>query len=88
VVVVVVVVRDALQNPSRVLDIITGVPTDYHRIAGSSLDRLAALSDGIFAVAMTLLVLDLRVPVVEGLHTEAALWHELGKLTPRLLTYS
>jgi uncharacterized membrane protein len=85
--VVVVVVRDALQNPSRVLDIITGVPTDYHRIAGSSLDRLAALSDGIFAVAMTLLVLDLRVPVVEGLHTEAALWHELGKLTPRLLTY-
>jgi uncharacterized membrane protein len=76
-----------LQNPSRVLDIIAGVPTDYHRIAGSSLDRLAALSDGIFAVVMTLLVLDLRVPVVEGLHTEAALWHELGKLTPRLLTY-
>ena len=60
------VVRHALQNPSRVLDIIAGVPTDYHRIAGSSLDRLAALSDGIFAVAMTLLVLDLRVPVVEG----------------------
>lgn len=75
------------RTPSRVLDIIAGVPTDYHRIAGSSLDRLAALSDGIFAVAMTLLVLDLRVPVVEGLHTEAALWHELGKLRPRLLTY-
>jgi uncharacterized membrane protein len=63
------------------------MPTDYHRISGSSLDRLAALSDGIFAVAMTLLVLDLRVPVVEGLHTEAALWHELVKLSPRLLTY-
>ena len=75
------------QSPGRVLAIIAGVPTDYHRIAGGSLDRLAALSDGIFAVVMTLLVLDLRVPVVEGLHTEAALWHELGKLTPRLLTY-
>jgi hypothetical protein len=42
------------------------MPTDYHRIAGGSLDRLTALSDGIFAVVMTLLVLDLRVPVVEG----------------------
>ena len=28
------------------------MPTAYHRIAGSSLERLAALSDGIFAVAM------------------------------------
>jgi TMEM175 potassium channel family protein len=63
------------------------MPTDYHRLAGSSLDRLAALSDGIFAVVMTLLVLDLRLPVVEGLHSEAALWHELEALTPRLLTY-
>jgi uncharacterized membrane protein len=63
------------------------MPTAYHRIAGSSLERLAALSDGIFAVAMTLLVLDLHVPVREGLHSEAALWHELGALTPRLLTY-
>jgi uncharacterized membrane protein len=30
--------------------------TLYHRIAGGSLDRLAAISDGIFAVTMTLLV--------------------------------
>ena len=74
-------------DPGRGLDIIAGVPTDYHRFAGSSLDRPAALSDGIFAVVMTLLVLDLHVPVVDGLDTEAALWHELGKLMPRLLTY-
>jgi uncharacterized membrane protein len=63
------------------------MPTAYHRIAGSSLERLAALSDGIFAVVMTLLVLDLHVPVREGLHSEAALWHELGGLAPQTLTY-
>jgi uncharacterized membrane protein len=63
------------------------MPTAYHRIAGSSLERLAALSDGIFAVVMTLLVLDLHVPVREALHSEAALWHELGGLAPQTLTY-
>ncbi len=34
----------------------------YNRIAGQSVERLAALSDGIFAMALTLLVLDLRLP--------------------------
>jgi uncharacterized membrane protein len=32
----------------------------YNRIAGQSVERFVALSDGVFAVAMTLLVLDLR----------------------------
>ena len=39
-----------------------GMPTWYNRIAGESLERLAALSDGIFAVAMTILVLDIHAP--------------------------
>ncbi len=34
--------------------------TPYSRFAGQSLERLTTVSDGIFAVAMTLLVLDLR----------------------------
>ena len=58
--------------------------TSYHRIAGGNLDRLAALSDGIFAVTMTLLVLDLRVPVVDEVHRQRPLWSE-GSLEPERL---
>jgi uncharacterized membrane protein len=61
--------------------------TSYNQIAGHSVERLAALSDGIFAVAMTLLVLDLRAPSVEAVHSEHDLWHALAVLTPRLVMY-
>ncbi|MGA8476272.1 MAG: TMEM175 family protein [Candidatus Cybelea sp.] len=59
----------------------------YNEIAGRSVERLGSLSDGVFAFAMTLLVLDLRVPVLEGLHSEGALRHALAGLGPNLLTY-
>lgn len=59
----------------------------YNRIAGQSVERLAALSDGIFAFAMTVLVLDLRVPALEAGHNERDLWHALAALSPRLIMY-
>jgi uncharacterized membrane protein len=59
----------------------------YNQIAGRSVDRLAALSDGVFAFAMTLLVLDLRVPAIELVHSEHDLWRSLAALAPNLLTY-
>jgi len=59
----------------------------YNRIAGQSHERLAALSDGVFAVAMTLLALDLRAPALEAVHGEVDLWRALGALSPRLLMY-
>ena len=61
--------------------------TSYNQIAGQSVERLAALSDGVFAVAMTLLVLDLRAPAAEAVHSELDLWHALGMLSPRLVMY-
>jgi uncharacterized membrane protein len=59
----------------------------YNHIAGQSVERLAALSDGVFAVAMTLLVLDLRVPAMEAMHSERELWRALVALSPRLVMY-
>src|SRR5437879_1473126 len=59
----------------------------YNRFAGQSRERLAALSDGIFAVAMTLLVLDLRVPASAPNPTEQDLLNALIQLLPRFLPY-
>ena len=61
--------------------------TVYNRIAGQSLERLSALSDGLFAFAMTLLVLDIRVPPMEGIHGEGDLWRALLGLAPRVGMY-
>ena len=63
------------------------MPSLYNRVAGQSVERLAALSDGIFAVSMTLLVLDLHVPAREALHSERDLLHALAALSPRLVIF-
>jgi uncharacterized membrane protein len=63
------------------------VKSAYNAIAGTSIERLAALSDGVFAVAMTLLVLDIRAPAVEAVHSEPDLWKALAALEPRVLMY-
>ena len=63
------------------------MPGIYNRIQGRNLERLAALSDGIFAVAMTLLVLDLRIPSPAGMHSEAQLLAALGALGPQWVAY-
>jgi uncharacterized membrane protein len=59
----------------------------YNQIAAQSLERIAALSDGVFAIAMTLLVLDLHVPTRVVGHGELELLRALVALSPRLLAY-
>lgn len=49
--------------------------------------RIDALTDGIFAVAMTLLVLDIRFPESFQPVGSAALLHGLAELWPKLLAY-
>ena len=63
------------------------MPTLYNRIQGPNLERLAALSDGIFAVAMTLLVLDLHIPSAAQVHSERELFYALGALGPQWIAH-
>ena len=60
--------------------------TNYIDIAGKNVERLAALSDGIFAVAMTLLVLDLHAPVA-ALQGNHHLLPALAGLLPKFAVY-
>jgi uncharacterized membrane protein len=48
---------------------------------------LSALSDGVFAFAMTLLVVDLRTPVGEVIHSEHGLLQALGAMGPQVIAY-
>ena len=49
--------------------------------------RLEALSDGIFAIVMTLLVIEIRVPELEGYFSERILQEGLLKLVPLFWAY-
>ncbi len=61
--------------------------TLYNKIQGRNVERLAALSDGIFAVAMTLLVLDLHIPTAAQVHSERELCAALAALGPQWIAY-
>ncbi len=60
---------------------------NFDQVSGLSLDRIKALSDGVFAIALTLLVLDISIPVREHIVHEKDLINAFGRLTPKLLTY-
>jgi uncharacterized membrane protein len=59
----------------------------YNKIAAGDVGRIAAISDGVFAVAVTLLVLDIHPPEVAGVHTERELLAALAALAPRWMTW-
>jgi uncharacterized membrane protein len=61
-------------------------PQPYNRFSGQSLEHLTALTDGLFAVAMTLLVLDLRVPAAAA-YSEHGLWTAVSDLGPSFAAY-
>jgi uncharacterized membrane protein len=59
----------------------------YNEIAGQKTVRIEAISDGVFAVALTLLVLDIKVPEGLSIKTEHELFNSFCTLTPKFLTW-
>lgn len=49
--------------------------------------RIEALTDGIYAVAMTLLVIELKLPAHESIKTQADLINAVGHLLPKFLAW-
>jgi uncharacterized membrane protein len=49
--------------------------------------RLAALCDGVFAIAMTLLVIEVRAPDPESIHSAADLWAVLWSTVPTIVAF-
>jgi uncharacterized membrane protein len=56
-------------------------------LAGLSKHRVEGLTDGIYAVAMTLLVLELKLPEAEPGLTDAALLAQFAHLVPRFIAW-
>jgi len=51
------------------------------------LTRIEAFSDGVFAIVVTLLVLELRVPALKDHGSVAELAHALFELTPKFVSW-
>jgi uncharacterized membrane protein len=49
--------------------------------------RIEAFSDGVFAIAITLLVLELKVPPVASVHSISDLWNGLFQLWPSYFAF-
>jgi len=63
------------------------VITSYNQVAGRALERIAALSDGVFAIAMTLIVLEIHVPDPGPVRSDQDLLAAVATLSPRIVTY-
>ena len=49
--------------------------------------RLETFCDGVFAIALTLLILEIKVPLAENIQTSDDLWHSLKHLLPYLYAF-
>ena len=49
--------------------------------------RLEAFCDGVFAIAITLLVIDIKIPATAEVHDTAGLWHALHHILPSIFAF-
>jgi uncharacterized membrane protein len=53
----------------------------------SQANRVEAFSDGVLAIVMTLLVIEITPPHIEPPITDAALWAAMGRLAPKIVAW-
>jgi len=49
--------------------------------------RIETFCDGVFAIAITLLILEVRAPIAENIHTSKDLWHSITHLLPAIYSF-
>jgi len=59
----------------------------YNSLAGKRLNRIEGLSDGVFSIAMTLLVFNLKDPLTGAVQSDKELWLALQSILPALLSF-
>jgi TMEM175 potassium channel family protein len=60
----------------------------WQRGAGLEFDRVAAFNDAVFAIALTLLVLDLHLPHLHDPRSSSDFVHALGNIVPDLISFA
>jgi uncharacterized membrane protein len=56
-------------------------------MTASANTRLEIFCDGVFAIALTLLIIEVRIPPTTAIHTSADLWRALGHLLPSVFAF-
>lgn len=56
-------------------------------IESHSNSRLEAFCDGVFAIALTILIFDIRIPATEVINSPNDLWLAIGHLVPSLFAF-
>jgi uncharacterized membrane protein len=49
--------------------------------------RLEAFCDGVFAIALTLLIIDIKIPSTEAINSNADFWHALKHIAPSISAF-
>ena len=49
--------------------------------------RLEIFCDGVFAIALTLLIIDIKIPATAEINSTPALWHALKNIVPSILAF-
>lgn len=60
---------------------------DHHDRTEFQLERLILFTDAVFAIAITLLIIEIKVPVLPGAHSEGEALEALSSLVPKFMGF-